>query len=98
MESESCFCLAGVLSYLEVSATDFIPGAPDSWRLEQDVFFWGLKQVKILHEPFSQNSKKNPKPYLTLPVVSFTGKIRIDRFLKNSRLQLNMVTVSICSS
>ncbi|XP_076402078.1 ATP-binding cassette sub-family A member 13 isoform X1 [Peromyscus maniculatus bairdii] len=35
----------GVLSYLEMSATDFIPGAPDSWRLEQDAFFWGLKQL-----------------------------------------------------
>ncbi|KAL1791442.1 ATP-binding cassette sub-family A member 13 [Sigmodon hispidus] len=35
----------GVLSYLETSATDFIAGGPDSWRLQKDVFFWGLKQL-----------------------------------------------------
>ncbi|XP_041525646.1 ATP-binding cassette sub-family A member 13 isoform X2 [Microtus oregoni] len=35
----------GVLSYLETSARDFIPGGPDSWRLEKDMFFWGLKQL-----------------------------------------------------
>ncbi|MEJ1274385.1 hypothetical protein NN561_005268 [Cricetulus griseus] len=35
----------GALSYLETSAKDFVPGGPDSWRLEKDVFFWGLKQL-----------------------------------------------------
>ncbi|XP_049997183.1 ATP-binding cassette sub-family A member 13 isoform X2 [Alexandromys fortis] len=35
----------GVLSYLETSERDFIPGGPDSWRLEKDMFFWGLKQL-----------------------------------------------------
>ncbi|XP_040602600.1 ATP-binding cassette sub-family A member 13 [Mesocricetus auratus] len=35
----------GVLSYLETSARDFVPGGPDSWRREKDVFFWGLTQL-----------------------------------------------------
>lgn len=99
-----CFCLTGVLSYLETSARDFIPGGPDSWRLEKDTFFWGLKQVKITHKTFSQNNKKL-KPYSSLTVLSFAVKIRrIDgdifffSFLKNSGLPFNVVTVSICSS
>lgn len=103
-DSEACFCLTGVLSYLETSARDFIPGGPDSWRLEKDTFFWGLKQVKITHKPFSQNNKKL-KPYSSLTVLSFAVKIRrIDgdifffSFLKNSGLPFNVVTVSICSS
>ena len=58
MDSKACFCLAGVLSYLETSERDFIPGGPDSWRLEKDMFFWGLKQVKSMHKPFSQNNKR----------------------------------------
>lgn len=70
-----CFCLAGVLSYLETSARDFIPGGPDSWRLEKDMFFWGLKQVKMIHKLFSQNNE-TLKQYSSVTVVSFAGKIR----------------------
>ncbi|XP_060221645.1 ATP-binding cassette sub-family A member 13 isoform X2 [Meriones unguiculatus] len=34
-----------VLSYLKTSARDFIPDGSDGWRLEMDMFFWGLKQL-----------------------------------------------------
>lgn len=83
VDSEAYFCLAGALSYLETSAKDFVPGGPDSWRLEKDVFFWGLKQVKMIHKPFPQTIKK------TLAIFTVTwcefywqNKRRIDRFFE----------------
>lgn len=68
------------------------------------MFFWGLKQVKITHKPFSQNNKKL-KQYSSLTVVTlFCCQNKENRrefffsFLKNSGLPFNVVTVSICSS
>jgi hypothetical protein len=52
MEGEAYFCLAEFLSYLERSAKDFIPAGSEGWRLEKDVLFQGLNQVKIIHKPF----------------------------------------------
>lgn len=77
MEGEAYFYLAEVLSYLERSARDFISAGSEGWRLEKDVLFRGLNQVKITYILFFPTKYfKKWKQYSALPVVRFADDIR----------------------